>query len=156
MTHETFLGRAIDLAEQHSSNGMNGPFGAVVVHQGTVVGEGWNQVVENNDPTAHAEIVALRQACRRLNTFSLHNCIIYSSTEPCPMCLAAIYWSRINTVYYASDNLDAKQAGFDDQRILQELTAPWEKRQVSGHRLLQSRGKEVLQKWINNPLKKEY
>ena len=156
MKHETYLLRAIELAEEHSRSGKNGPFGAVVVQNGVIVGEGWNQVVENNDPTAHAEVIALRHACQTLKTYILQDCIIYSSSEPCPMCLAAIYWSRINKVYYASDIADAKRAGFDDLAIYQELSLSKNERHIAYHQLLQARGRAVLETWVQNPSKIEY
>ena len=116
-----FLHEAIRLSLEKSQAGEGGPFGAVIVKDGKVVGQGWNRVTSTNDPTAHAEITAIRDACRRLGTFSLAGCEIYTSCEPCPMCLAAIYWARLDRVYYAATRQDAAAIGFDDSRIYDEL-----------------------------------
>lgn len=116
-----FLHEAIRLSLEKSQAGEGGPFGAVIVKDGKVVGQGWNRVTSTNDPTAHAEITAIRDACRRLGTFSLAGCEIYTSCEPCPMCLAAIYWARLDRVYYAATRQDAAAVGFDDSRIYDEL-----------------------------------
>ncbi len=156
MDHEAFLRRALELARIHSARGDAGPFGAVVVREGLVVGEGWNQVVEGRDPTAHAEIQALRAAARALGTHDLRGAVLYSSCEPCPMCLAAIYWSRIRTVYFAAAAEDAAKAGFDDVRIARELALPWEERAVKGIRLLEGEGSEVLEAWLANPKRIPY
>lgn len=122
MTDETtsFLLKAIRMAEDNVRNG-GGPFGAIVVRDGKIVGEGVNRVTLNNDPTAHAEVVAIRDACEKLGTFQLEGCVIYTSCEPCPMCLGAIYWARPSKVYYAASKEDAADAGFDDAFIYQEL-----------------------------------
>ncbi len=119
--HAGFMARAIELATVHSADGTHGPFGAVVVHGKTIVGEGFNSVVAEHDPTAHAEIIAIRQAAQRLQTHDLSACTLYASCEPCPMCLAAIYWARIPTVYYAATHADAHEAGFDDLNIYRRL-----------------------------------
>ena len=116
-----FLHEAIRLSLEKSQAGEGGPFGAVIVKNGKVVGQGWNRVTSTNDPTAHAEITAIRDACQRLGTFSLAGCDIYTSCEPCPMCLAAIYWARLDRVYYAATRQDAAAIGFDDSRIYDEL-----------------------------------
>jgi len=115
--HKPFLERAIDLAENNARDSGGGPFGAIIVRNGNVVGEGVNRVTSKLDPTAHAEIEAIRKACQALGTFALDDCAMYSSCEPCTMCLSAILWSRIQEVYYASAHTEANKAGFDDSRI---------------------------------------
>lgn len=133
--------RAIELSIQNIKEG-GGPFGAVIVKDGTIISEGVNRVTANHDPTAHAEVNAIREACRKLNTFSLEGCEIYSSCEPCPMCLSAIYWAHLDKVYYAGAKEDAKAAGFDDARIYEELCLPPSKRDCPSEELL---GEEALQ-----------
>src|SRR5262245_9506938 len=118
--HE-FMRRAIELSRLGSERGDGGPFGTVIVRDGQVVGEGWNSVLAMNDPTAHGEVLAIRAACRRLGTFSLEGCDLYTSSEPCPMCLSAIYWARVAQIYYANTIADAAAIGFDDTHILDEL-----------------------------------
>jgi guanine deaminase len=156
MTHHDHLRRALELAADHSSDGKHGPFGAVVVKGDEVVGEGWNQVVAGADPTAHAEIMAIRDACRRLGTHDLSGASIYCSCEPCPMCLSAIYWARISTVFFAASGEDAAQAGFDDSVILRELKRGWVERKIDGNQALREEGLRVLQAWTENPKKQEY
>src|SRR5690242_12341666 len=128
-SHETFMRRAIELAQEGVDKNQGGPFGCVVVKDGRIVGEGCNQVTSTNDPSAHAEIVAMRDACRNLNTFQLNGCSIYTSCEPCPMCLGAIYWARPADVYFAGTRQDAAAAGFDDDMIYDEIEKPNEARQ---------------------------
>ncbi|MBM3540264.1 MAG: nucleoside deaminase, partial [Alphaproteobacteria bacterium] len=118
--------RAIALSRERSATGEGGPFGAVVVRDGTIISEGWNQVVGGNDPTAHAEIVAIRRACAHRGSFSLDGCEIYTSCEPCPMCLAAILWARIGRIYYANTRVDAAAIGFDDDYFYREVAKPME------------------------------
>lgn len=156
MTELTFLRHAIELARKHSSAGKGGPFGAVVVREGKVVGWGWNRVVENRDPTAHAEVLAIRDAARRLGTHVLDDCTIYCSCEPCPMCLAAIYWSRIPNVVFAGGGEDAKAAGFDDALIAKELRLGWEDRTLLGRQALREEGRKVLEEWGKDPDRVEY
>jgi tRNA(Arg) A34 adenosine deaminase TadA len=151
MTHEQLLLRAIELAERHSAAGDNGPFGAVIARGGQIVGEGWNQVVACHDPTAHAEIMAIRDAGRRLGVHHLADCVLYTSCEPCAMCLAAIYWARIDVVYYAATMEDADHADFDDGAIYAELAQPWSKRRIDGFNLLRQRGRQVFEQWLANP-----
>lgn len=122
--------RAIDLSIKHMRQNKGGPFGAVIVRDGTIVAEGFNCVTSSNDPTAHAEIVAIREACKKLGTFQLTDCEIYTSCEPCPMCLAAIYWARPRAVYFANTKHDAAKIGFDDEYIYEELKKDHEKRNV--------------------------
>lgn len=151
-----FLERAIALAAEESKNGLHGPFGAVVTLNDTIVGEGVNQVVETLDPTAHAEIVAIRMACKNLGRFELNDCVLYTSCEPCPMCLSAIYWSRIGVVVYASTKKDAERAGFDDDLIYRELSIPQEKRRIRFIRAMGEEANKVFDAWINNPSKISY
>jgi len=119
-----FLKRAIELSIDNVARRRGGPFGAVIVRDGQILAEGVNEVTGSHDPTAHAEIVAIRDACRRLGTFELKGCDIYASCEPCPMCLAAIYWSRIDKLFFAATRQDAAKAGFDDEFLYQELILP--------------------------------
>jgi len=135
---------------------MNGPFGAVVVREGQLVGEGWNRVVETSDPTAHAEILAIRDAARTLGTHDLSDCILYASCEPCPMCLSAIYWAHIREIHFAASKEDASAAGFDDALILSELEKGWEGRSLPAHQALVREGAEVLREWMQNPRKVQY
>jgi tRNA(Arg) A34 adenosine deaminase TadA len=156
MTDEALLLEAIHLAEKHSAGGRNGPFGAIVARAGEVVGRGWNAVVAGSDPTAHAEVAAIRDACRRLGTHVLGDCAIYCSCEPCPMCLAAIYWARIPRVVFAAGKDDARAAGFDDQRIYDELSLPWEARRLDAVRLPLDEALDVLRRWRLNPDRVDY
>jgi guanine deaminase len=129
MNHEHMLA-AIRLSERAVRSSEGGPFGAVVVRGDEIVGQGWNRVTSTNDPTAHAEIVAIRDACSRLQTFSLAACEMYVSCEPCPMCLAAIYWSRVDRIYFAATRHDAADVGFDDAHIYDEIGLPTDSRQI--------------------------
>lgn len=128
--NDEFLREAIRLSVDTVHGMRGGPFGAVITRDGEILGRGWNQVTSNNDPTAHAEIVAIRDACSRLKTFSLKGCEIHCSCEPCPMCLGGIYWSRLDRIYFAATSEDAAAAGFDDRRFYQELTKPMDERWV--------------------------
>ena len=129
--HEQFLQQAIELAVQNVTTGEGGPYGAVIVKDGQVIAACANKVTATVDPTAHAEIMAIRRACRHLNDFQLHGCILYSSCEPCPMCLGAIYWARLSKVYYACDREQAAAAGFDDSFIYDEIAVPPAQRHIS-------------------------
>ena len=121
---------AARLADKGMRSGEGGPFGAVVVKNGEIIGRGWNRVLVSNDPTAHAEINAIREACSKLNSFQLDGCEIYTTCEPCPMCLGAIYWARPEKVFFASNRLDAAAIGFDDQFIYYEINIPFENRSI--------------------------
>jgi guanine deaminase len=156
VTHETFLRRALDLARVHSHEGINGPFAAVVVHDGEIVGEGWNRVVELSDPTAHAEILAIRKAAASLGTHDLSDCVLYSSCEPCPMCLSAIYWARIREIHFAASKEDAAAAGFDDAMILSELAKARENRRIPAYQDLAREGAAILEGWSRNPQRIPY
>lgn len=150
------LREAIRLAGAHSASGLNGPFGAVVARGGEVVGEGWNRVVETGDPTAHAEVLAIRDAASRLGTHVLDGCVLYSSCEPCPMCLAAAYWARIPRVVFAASRDDASRAGFDDADLYREMSVGWGERRILGEQLLAGEGRIVLEVWRGNSGRVEY
>ena len=140
---------AIDLAKENAVSAGGGPFGAVIVMNDEVVSASSNSVTPDNDPTAHAEVNAIRAACRKLNTFNLSGCTLYTSCEPCPMCMAAIYWAGIQTVYYSAGREDADRIGFGDNFIYEELKLPPERRTVAMHRLDVSRAKELFETWEN-------
>ncbi len=125
-----------------------GPFGAVVVKNGEIIGRGHNCVPSSNDPTAHAEVSAIRNACKQLGTFDLHNCTIYTSCEPCPMCLTAIYWARIDKIYFAANRDDAAEIGFDDRFFYEQLNKPLGDRIIPEQQILQSEAKAVLAEWF--------
>jgi guanine deaminase len=128
---EQFMQEAIKLANEGMRAGRGGPFGCVIVRQGEIVGRGNNRVTSTNDPTAHAEVTAIREACAKLGTFQLSDCELYTSCEPCPMCLSAIYWARIPTVYYGNTRADAAEIGFDDDFIYQQIPLAPEKRRLA-------------------------
>lgn len=154
--HSTFMKRAIALAESNIHQCLGGPFGAVIVKDNMVIAESPNLVTSTNDPTAHAEVSAIRKACEELQTFDLSGCIIYTSCEPCPMCLGAVYWSRLSAVFYASTRVDAAAAGFDDEFIYNELDLPVGKRQLATHQLLTEEGNVVFKLWQNSESKTPY
>ncbi|MFY9936281.1 MAG: nucleoside deaminase [Silvibacterium sp.] len=151
-----FMHRAIELAIENVRSSSGGPFAAVIVRDGAIIGEGANSVTTTNDPTAHGEINAIRQACQALGTFSLEGCEIYTSCEPCPMCLAAIYWARIDAIYFSGEADDAARAGFDDSFFYEELRAHRDIRTVPARRVLPERAWESFQVWIETPEKTEY
>lgn len=138
---------AIDLSREGMQSGVGGPFGCVIVKDGKVVGKGSNAVSSSNDPTAHAEVVAIRDACNNLGHFQLDGCILYTSCEPCPMCLGAIYWARPAKVYYANTKVDAARIDFDDQFIYQELELPLEQRKIPFEQLMNGEAWEVFEEW---------
>lgn len=154
--NEHFMRRAIALAREGMRAGNGGPFGSVVVLNGEIVGEGNNCVTSSNDPTAHAEVVAIRNACKKIGSFDLSGAVVYTSCEPCPMCLAAIYWSRAESIYIAGDRHDAARAGFDDAYIYQELTVDPEHRNVPIKQLLREESVAVFNEWIAKADKVEY
>lgn len=139
------------IAIEQSIKGMlaneGGPFGAIIVKNGEVIAKGNNKVICNNDPTAHAEVVAIRAACEKLGNFQLDGCILYTSCEPCPMCLGAIYWARPDAVYYACDKIDAAKAGFDDDFIYKELDLKMEDRKIPFKQLMQEEAQEAFSLW---------
>ena len=131
--------------------GEGGPFGAVIVKDGKIVGQGWNRVTSANDPTAHAEVEAIRDACSNLETFSLAGCEIYASCEPCPMCLSAIYWARLDALYFAASRADATDAGFDDALLYEEVSKDWNVRTLKTEQHLQSEAQDIFNIWKNKP-----
>jgi tRNA(Arg) A34 adenosine deaminase TadA len=142
-----FMREAIRLSIQMMQRGQGGPFGAVVVRKGKIVGRGSNQVTSANDPTAHAEIVAIREACKRLKTFQLDDCDLYTSCEPCPMCLSAIYWARLANVFYGNTRQDAARIDFDDDLIYREVALPIEKRTLKMKQLLHAEALAAFSEW---------
>ena len=153
---ERFMREAIRLAVLNMESGHGGPFGCVIVKDGEIIASAFNEVLKNNDPTAHAEIVAIRRACVKLNTYQLEDCEVYSSCEPCPMCLGAIYWSRPAKVYYAASRQDAANAGFDDNHIYEELTLPLPDRIIPFEQIMQHEVREVFSKWVDMKLNIKY
>lgn len=151
-----FMQRAIQLAVENVRARKGGPFAAVIVRDGQIIGEGANNVTTTNDPTAHAEINAIRDACRALNTFALKDCEIYTSCEPCPMCLAAIYWARIGAIYFGSDSNDAARAGFDDSFFYEEIKLHRDARSLPLKQILSDEAWQSFQLWIDTPERTEY
>jgi tRNA(Arg) A34 adenosine deaminase TadA len=153
---EAFMRHAIALSRRGMEGGSGGPFGAVVVMDGRVVAEGWNQVTSTNDPTAHAEVVAIRRACVALGRFDLRGATLYTSCEPCPMCLAASYWARLDRVLYANARDEAAAIGFDDEWLYREVPKPVEARSLPMRRLLAAEALEVFRDWAAKPDKVPY
>lgn len=147
---------AIKLSEQNVLNSMGGPFGAVIVKDGKLVAKSANKVTSSNDPTAHAEVSAIRLACKKLKTFDLSGCVVYTSCEPCPMCLGAIYWARIGTIYYANTKTDAANINFDDKFIYDELALPMEQRQLPIIQLLRDEALQAFKLWDQSVMKTSY
>ncbi|MEN6558904.1 MAG: nucleoside deaminase [Thermoguttaceae bacterium] len=154
--HRAFLHEAICLSIEKSQAGEGGPFGAVIVRNDEIVGRGWNRVTSAKDPTAHAEIMAIRDACKNLDTFSLAGCHLYTSCEPCPMCLAAIYWARLDRVCYAATRHDAAAAGFDDRRIYEELAMDMDRRSIPMTQELHDEACQAFRDWLKNPHRTPY
>ena len=155
MANPEFMREAIRLSIENVKNG-GGPFGAVIVKDDQIIATGTNRVTANHDPTAHAEVSAIREACRRLDTFDLEGCEIYTSCEPCPMCLGAIYWAHINKIYYGNNKTDAAAIGFDDSLIYDELALPREKRQKAMENLLPEEAIAAFELWTGTTDKTEY
>jgi len=155
-TTEQFMKRAIELSQSNMEKGVGGPFGAVVVKDGKIIGEGWNKVTSNNDPTAHAEVEAIRQACKNIQNFDLTSCEIYTSCEPCPMCLSAIYWARISKIYFANTKTDAAKIQFDDAFIYQEIPKAIEARKIPMQQLLHKEALHVFSLWDSKQDKIRY
>ncbi len=151
-----FMRRAIEISRTKMHAGEGGPFGAVVVHNGVIVGEGWNRVIGTHDPTAHAEIVAIRDACARLGTYRLAGAEIYASCEPCPMCLTAVLWARLDRLYYGNARTDAAAIGFDDAVFYDEVALPPDKRALPAERLLAEEARRVFAEWQAKPDKVRY
>jgi guanine deaminase len=147
MTPEDFMRRAIALSRERMEQGCGGPFGAVIARGDRIVAEGWNEVTSALDPTAHAEIVAIRAACKALGRFELKGCEIFTSCEPCPMCLAAIYWARLDRIYYANDRAGAARIGFDDALIYREVALPPGARRLPMVRLLEEEARAAFEGW---------
>lgn len=150
------MARAIQLSIENVRSGRGGPFGAVVVKDCAIVAEGANQVTATNDPTAHAEVVAIRGACKKLGMFDLPGCEIYASCEPCPMCLGAIYWARLSRVYFGNSGADASQIGFDDSMIYRELAQPYSRRKIPMIQMMNEEALAAFREWENKPNKIEY
>ena len=155
-SEEKFMQRAIELAREGADAGLGGPFGAVVVREGEIIAEGQNCVPSNNDPTAHAEVIAIRRACEKLGAFHLSGCTVYSSCEPCPMCLSALYWAHVDRVFYAASRVDAAQAGFDDEMLYRELASPMEARKLPLQRILPELGAQAFDAWNSKSDRVEY
>jgi tRNA(Arg) A34 adenosine deaminase TadA len=151
-----FMQRAIELGLENVRTGRGGPFAAVVVRDGRIIAEGANRVTKSNDPTAHAEVVAIRNACATLGSFQLDGCEIYTTCEPCPMCLGAIYWARPERVYYASTKEDAAGAGFDDSFIYQQISTPHAQRRIPFTALMRDESLAIFAAWKNQTNKVEY
>src|SRR6267154_1259037 len=153
---EEFMRRAIALALENVRSGRGGPFAALVVKDGRVLAEGTNRVTSANDPTAHAEIIAIREACRALGDFQITSCDLYTTCEPCPMCLGAIYWARPARVFYAGVAADAADAGFDDAFIYEELRRPPESRRIPMTQLMREESLAIFAAWKQQPNKTQY
>jgi tRNA(Arg) A34 adenosine deaminase TadA len=156
MSENTFMQRAIALALENVQSGRGGPFAALVVRNGEIIAEATNRVISTNDPTAHAEMVALRESCKKLGTVQLAGCEIYASCEPCPMCLGAIYWSRLDRVYFAATAADAANAGFDDSFIYQEISKPHAQRKIPMIQLMREEARHPFRAWEQKPDKISY
>lgn len=154
--HEKFMREAIRLGKAGMEAGQGGPFGCVVVRDGRIIGRGNNRVIVDNDPTAHAEIIAIREACRELGDFQLEDCEIYSSCEPCPMCLGAIYWARPRRIFFACRQEDAANIGFDDRFIYREFEKPASRRAIPGQELLRDEGLAIFREWADKEDKIPY
>ena len=155
ITKNEFMLRAIELSIS-SANGTGGPFGCVIVKDDKIIAEGSNKVTFSNDPTAHAEIVAIREACKKLNTFNLSGCDLYASCEPCPMCLSAIYWSHIDNIFYANTREDAKKINFDDSLIYSEISKKNEDRKIPIKQMLRDEALKAFEIWNKKTDKIEY
>lgn len=150
------MARAIELAVENAESGRGGPFGAVIVRKGEIIAEGVNSVTRENDPTAHAEVSAIREACAKLHTFELKDCEIYTSCEPCPMCLGAIYWARLRRVYYGGTAADAAAAGFDDQFIYDEISREPAGRKLSMEEMMRMEALAAFRAWRESSDKAPY
>lgn len=156
MSADKFMVEAIDEALSNVMNSHGGPFGAIVVKEGKIIGRGRNEVTALNDPTAHAEVQAIREACQTLKSFQLEDCEIYTSCEPCPMCIGAIYWARPKAVYYACTKEDAAKIGFDDQFIYDQLALPFEARKIPMKQISPANGDLPFKTWEKSQNKVEY
>lgn len=156
VTEQEAMRRAIALAQEHMLAGHGGPFGCVIVQHGRIVAEGWNEVTSTNDPTAHAEVQAIRRACAALGTYELKGCVLYASCEPCPMCLGAAYWARVDRIVFAADRIDAANGGFDDAFIYDDLARPIPERRVEMVRLLADEGRTPFEAWLRKEDRRAY
>ncbi|RYE36725.1 MAG: nucleoside deaminase [Sphingobacteriaceae bacterium] len=154
--HEKFMRMAIQLSGQNVEQRLGGPFGAVIVKDGMVVARSANRVVPQKDPTAHAEIAVIRLACKELDTHNLEGCVIYTSCEPCPMCLGAIYWAHLDHIYYANSKADAAAIGFDDQLIYNEIERPLAERRLPATQLLREEAQIPFKNWLTSDLNIKY
>ena len=154
--NQEFMKMAIEFAEYNITNGLGGPFGAVIVKDGVLIAGSANKVIPENDPTAHAEMAAIRLACKKLNTYNLSGCEIYTSCEPCPMCLGAIYWARIDKIYYANTKVDAAEIGFDDYFIYEEMNCEMPNRKIPCEQLLRDEAQKAFKNWHTSAVKKIY
>ena len=155
-SHDYYMGLAVELATQHMEAGAGGPFGVVIVRAGQIIGSGWNRVTSHNDPTAHAEVSAIRAACESVGDFSLKGSVIYSTCEPCPMCLSAIWWARIDAIYYASTRDDAAKIGFDDAALYEEVSLAIQDRRLPLRRCAIKEADALMNKWLNKKNKVPY
>jgi guanine deaminase len=151
-----FMARAIQLSLDNVVSGRGGPFGAVIVKKGAIIAEGVNRVTSTNDPTAHAEVVSIRAACAKLNAFDLRECEIYTSCEPCPMCLGAIYWARLDRIYFGNVAADASKIGFDDSFIYQEFDRPFSQRSIPMVQMMHEQALAAFRSWQDKPNKISY
>jgi guanine deaminase len=156
MSEDEFMRRAVMLSLEKMRANSGGPFGAIIVRRGEIVAEGWNQVTSTNDPTAHAEIVAIRRACAALDTFTLTDCDIYASCEPCPMCLGAIYWARLRRIYFANTRAEAAAIGFDDDFIYREIGVEPHARSIPGVKISTVDAQSVFREWVQKADKVRY
>ena len=156
MKKEELMSKAVECSHHGMTHNYGGPFGAVVVKDNTVVATGWNNVTSSNDPTAHAEVTAIRNACKKLNTFDLSGCELYTSCEPCPMCLSAIYWARIDKIYYANTRKDAAKINFDDDFIYNEIPLALDKRKIPMEQIGREEAIKVFEEWAQKTDKTEY
>ena len=154
--HQQFMRRAIALSRENVSQRNGGPFGAVIVKDAQIIGEGFNRVTASNDPTAHAEVVAIRAACAHINNFDLSGAVIYTSCEPCPMCLSAIYWARLAQIYYANTKIDAANIQFDDDFIYKEIAKDPQARAIPMTQLLRDEAQQAFVDWQHNNKKISY
>ena len=148
---EKFMQYAIELGRKGMEAGNGGPFGAIVVKNGKIIGEGWNRVLSSNDPTAHGEITAIRDACKNIQSYDLSGCELYTSGEPCPMCLSAIYWAHVDRVFYGFNIQATATANFDDAFIFKELNKPASERKIPEIQILEAEALKILKDYIANP-----
>jgi len=156
MDRNQFMRAAIALVEKNVADGTGGPFGAVIVRNGEIIGEGTNRVTSDNDPTAHAEVMAIRKACEKLGTYSLEGCEVYTSCEPCPMCLSAIYWARLDRIFYGNTKVDAAEIDFDDDFLYTEIPKPIGERSIPAEQMLHEESIKAFEAWAVSENKVPY